>query len=98
MTFPDKTGTGDLRLDIKDVQAPVMGTLTFTDFGNNNGVKTNKTGTLKFPLGKVKKSAIKFPTIYHENSVDNIGYHKQATSLKFPLRDNTERVHEDRNK
>jgi len=98
MTFPDKTGTGDLRLDINDVQAPVIDNVTFTDFGNHNGVKTNKTGTLKFPLDKVTKSAIKFPTTYHENSIDNVGYRKQATSLKFPLRDDTERVHEDRNK
>jgi len=98
MTFPDKTGTGDLRLDINDVQAPVIGTVAFTDFGNHNGVKSNKTGTLKFPLDKVKKSAIKFPTTYHENSIISVGYRKQATSLKFPLRDDTERVHEDRNK
>jgi hypothetical protein len=98
MTFPDKTGTGEIRLDINDVQAPVMGTLTFTNFVNHNGVKTNKAGTLKFPLDKVKKSGIRFPTTYHEKSIDNIGYHKKATSLKFPLRDDTERVHEVRNK
>lgn len=98
MTFPDKTGTGDLRLDTNNVQASVMGTSTFTDFGNQNGVKIHTTNTLKFPLDKVKKSAIKFPTTYHENSVDNIGYHKQATSLKFPMRDDTERVNEDQNK
>ena len=84
MTFPDKTGTGDLRLDIDDVPASVMGILTFTDFGNHNSVKTNKTDTLKFPLDKVKKSVIKFPTTYNENSIDNVGYHKEATSLKFP--------------
>jgi hypothetical protein len=84
MTFPDKTGTGDLRSDIEDVPASVMGILTFTDFGNHNSVKTNKTDTLKFPLDKVKKSVIKFPTTYNENSIDNVGYHKEATSLKFP--------------
>jgi hypothetical protein len=96
MTFPDKTGTGDLRLEINNVQAPVKGILTFTDFGNHNGVKTNGIGTLKFPMDKVKKSAITFPRTYHENSVDSIGNHKQATSLKFPQRDDTERVREGR--
>ena len=97
MTFPDKTGTGDLRLDINDVQAPVMGILTFTDFGSHSDLKINKTGTLKFPLDNIKTSAIQFPTTYNENSVDSIGNNKKATSLKFPLRDDKEIVGEDRN-
>jgi hypothetical protein len=97
MTFPDKTGTGELRLDINDVRAPVMGFLTFMGFLSSNDLKTNKTGRLKFPLDNIKKSAIKFPTTYHENSVDSVGNNKGATSLKFPLRGDKERVREERN-
>lgn len=85
MTFPDKTGTGDLRLDINNIQAPVLGTLPFTELGNQDGVKTNKTDTFQFPQNKVTKTAIKFPTIYQENLVGNIGNQKQATRFKFPL-------------
>jgi hypothetical protein len=85
MTFPDKTGTGDLRLDIDNIQATVLGTLPFTELGNQDGVKTNKTDTFKFPQNKVKRTAIKFPTIYQENLVGNIGNQKQATRFKFPL-------------
>jgi hypothetical protein len=95
MTFPDKTGTGDLRLDINDDQTPVMGILPFTELGNQGGVKTNKTDTFKFPHNKVQKSVIKFPTIHQENLVENIGNQKQAAPLKFPFADDKEAVRKD---
>lgn len=98
MTFPDKTGTGDLRLDSNDAQAPVLSVLPFTEYGKQYGVKTNTTGTLKFPQIKFKKSKIKFPTTYHGSSVDNKGKHHQARPLKFPSTGDTYAVQNNRNK
>jgi hypothetical protein len=55
MTFPDKTGTGDLRLDNNDITGPVISDSTFSVFGSHNDkvrFTSKRKDTLKFPQNR----------------------------------------------
>jgi hypothetical protein len=90
MTFPDKTGTGDLRLDNNDITGPVTSVSQFPKFGNDEQTASftpNQKDTLKFPQNRVISGTTKFSKIFRENSSDNNRKQKQVTSLKFPVTD-----------
>jgi len=87
MTFPDRTGTGDLRLDINDVDRPVISNSSFSEFESQNvpiGFTSNRKYTLKFPQNRGKSGTMKFPTTSHDTASGSNRNQKQFTSLKFP--------------
>jgi hypothetical protein len=93
MTFPDKTGTGDFILDIKDVNGQLLNVSPFEEFGSQyetSGSTSNRKDRLRFPQNRDKTGTMKFPKIFHENLLDNNGH--QKTSFKFPLREDRESV------
>jgi hypothetical protein len=93
MTFPDKTGTGDFILDIKDANGPLLNVSPFPELGSQYEMSdstSNRKDRFKFPQNKDKTGTMKFPKIFHENSLDNNRNQKQATSIKFPSREDRE--------
>lgn len=93
MTFPDKTGTGDFILDIKGVNGPLLDVSPFPQFGSQYETSestSNRKDRLKFPQNRDKTGTMKFPKIFHENSLDNNRNQKQATSIKFPSKGDRE--------
>jgi hypothetical protein len=93
MTFPDKTGTGELILDNKYVKGSLLNVSPFSEFGSQYETfdfTSNRKAKLKFPQNREKTGTMKFPKIFHENSLDNNRNQKQTTSLKFPLTENME--------
>jgi hypothetical protein len=93
MTFPDKTGTGDLILDTKDVNGPLLNVSPFPEFESQyetSDSTSNRKDRLKFPQNRDKTGTMNFPKIFHEKSLDNNRYQKPATFIKFPSREKRE--------
>jgi hypothetical protein len=96
MTFPDKTGTGDLRLDNNDITGPVISVSPFSQSGSHDETvefTSKRKDTLKFPQNRNKSGKMKFPKIFRDSLSDNNRNQKEVTSLKFPITDVGEPVY-----
>ncbi|XP_069680268.1 uncharacterized protein [Periplaneta americana] len=95
MQFPDKTGTGDLKLDVNDINGPVI-SVAAPVFGGHF-IALDRKETLKFPedggSSNIKKrdnvAQMKFPSTAQENSLDVERHRKELQSFKFPPPDKT---------
>jgi hypothetical protein len=90
MTFPDKTGTGEFILDVKDVNGQLSNVSPFAEFGSQyetSGSTSNRKASFKFPQNRDKIRTMKFPKLFHENSLDNNGNQERPKSFKFPSRE-----------
>ncbi|KDR15650.1 hypothetical protein L798_09726 [Zootermopsis nevadensis] len=92
MTFPDKTGTGDLKLDNNDITGAVVSSNSpFSDFGSHDdesvGFTSSRKDALKFPQNRDQRGKMKFPKIYGDNSSDDNRNGRQVSSFKFPVTD-----------
>jgi hypothetical protein len=87
MSFPDKTGTGDFIFDVKHDNGHRLNASPSPGFGSQYATSdstANRKARLRFPQNTDNTGTMKFPQIFHGNSLDNNGQNT-ATSFKFPL-------------